>query len=132
MIFRTYDAELIDRLIDQEMTINFDAKAWIDDRRNFALIDERDNLLMFDFHGHGVYAVHIFFEARGRDALETAKAILREAFKIATTIAALPPVDKKHVCWFCRKLGFRSYGIIDTAGGNCELFIITGDQCRFW
>lgn len=100
-----------------------DAAAWLANPRNFALADG-DDLSLFEAKGEwpGPLEGHIFFASRGKQALETARRMLTQAFSYgATCIEGSTPIDLPHALLFARLLGFRKYGEADTPSGRVSL-----------
>ena len=126
MIARTHDAQLIDEKT-KEFQYDFDPYEWVDDRNNIALVNEKGDLNLFQYERPGVYIGHFFYVSRGKEALRTAREMLEAVFSLpeVDAITGLTPEDKLGAKWLTRKLGFKSFGDINTVAGLCELFILT-------
>jgi hypothetical protein len=102
---------------------SFDAAEWIADPANFAFVDG-DDLGMFEAQGEwpGPLAAHVIFASRGKQAIRTARAMLRQAFAFgATCILGETPAHLPHALLFARLLGFMPYGTAERAMGSVVL-----------
>lgn len=101
---------------------DFDPAAWLAEPGNFALIDG-DNLGMFEAeHWPGPLNAHVLFASRGKQAFDTARAMLAQAFAFgATEILGETPVGLKAALGFSRRLGFVPYGEADRSMGRVVL-----------
>lgn len=126
MIIRTYDSKAVDEAT-KEFQYDFDPVEWVEDERNIALLNEYGDMNLFQFQTEGTYIGHFFYQSRGKQALESAKKMLRYIFSLPSVdvIIGLTPVEKLGAKWLTRKLGFKSYGEVETLPGLCELFIMT-------
>jgi len=110
--------------------IGFEPREWITIKDNIALIDAENNYAMFEKGDDGYYTGHYFFNARGRKALRIAKAMLYFLFSHTDikVVRGLTPLQKLGARWMSRQLGFKSYGVVHTQSGPCELFILVKEQ----
>lgn len=124
MIFRTYEAKRIEPFLLPE-TVGFDPENWREGSSNVILTDGRNYSLFFQ-ERPGVYAGHVFFEDRGREALKVGKEMLSFFFwnYPAEIVLGLTPEDCPQAIWFNKKLGFTSHGVLDTPTGKSRLFIM--------
>ena len=102
---------------------DFDAAEWLSNPANFTLVDGND-LGMFEATGEwpGPLMAHVLFRSRGKQALETARAMLDQAFAFgATEIVGETPVTLPHALLFARRLGFVPYGEADRFMGRVIL-----------
>lgn len=128
MIRRTYSPVIVNTYLNApeiRPTIGgddgeLDATALLSDRRNVCLISE-DGGMMFAWRGPDVFEVHCFFLARGKLAIDAAKAML--AKMEGALLWAPAPEMRRDVRWFARQVGFSSHGLMDTPEGRCELFV---------
>jgi hypothetical protein len=92
------------------------------------LLKDGDNLGLFEYDSPGVYSGHYLFRSGG--AYERARAMIACMFSEhgARVIKGLTPVDNTAALRLTRKLGFTSYGTIDTVAGEMELSILTKDD----
>lgn len=111
-------------------TPNLDIKDWLTNYDNIALTDGAGNFCLFEFELPGVYSGHYFFNVRGKEAVKLAKEMLNKVFNCPEVeiIRGLTPVEKLGARWLSRKLGFTSYGAVETKSGYCELFIQTKEE----
>lgn len=118
-------AMLLARNGDPALQFEFDPAAWLASPTNIALTDKR-NLALFAGTAPGVFEAHWFFAARGREALDLGRAVLRSMFNDhgAQVIRGLTPIECTASAWFNRQLGGKSLGIIATAHGAAELFVL--------
>lgn len=121
------DAPLINTILNCEAvrpTVGgegiLDATAEIADRRNIWLFDERGGAAFF-WRGPRMYEVHLFFIARGREALSAFQECLDQ---VDGTVWGLPPMEARRVRWFGRQSGFVSHGPMMTPEGVCELMVL--------
>lgn len=98
------------------------------DDKNIFLIDG-DNLALFEEERPKVYLGHYFFNsARGREAIKLSNKALDYMFSTAEVIQGWTPTENKAACWLSRRLGFTSYGLMETFAGPMELFIMTKNE----
>lgn len=126
---RTYDIAKVTRAVSQyaESITGFYPEYWLADEDNIALIDGED-VALFEYVRDGVYFGHYFFKSRGKDAVTTAQRFLKEAFAKMEVIQGLTPLTHLGARWLNKRLGFKSYGVIKTPTGPCELLIMTKDE----
>ncbi len=124
---RTTDAALVNALLNDPLirpTIggdgDLDATALLTDTRNVCLISEAGGM-MFAWRGPKVFEVHIFYRARGQEAIAAANEMLCQFDDCMLWAPA--PINRRDVRWFARKVGFVSHGLMDTPEGPCELFV---------
>lgn len=129
MIRRTYDAELVNGLInDPEIRPTIGGQGILDSSplllngNNICLVNDRGGAL-FAWRGPRVFEGHSFFKARGREAISLGVEILEAMMPHADLVWGLTPIALRHVRWFNRKIGFSSMGEFrDPVFGLCELF----------
>lgn len=121
------DPDELARLIARNAPAGFMGGAgtaeWLADPRHFALTDG-DDLGLFEAGDEwpGPLCAHVLFASRGRRALQTAKAMLEQAFNFgATRILGETPIGLPHALLFARKLGFVPYGEADGPCGRVTL-----------
>lgn len=135
MIIRTYDADVIDTAVEQyrHKMETFDSKEWLERKENIALVNDYKDVAMFAGMLPSVVIGHYFFHSRGKYALIAAKEMLREIFSGSydvKVIEGLTPLENLGARWMNKKLGFKSYGVVDTTSGPCEVVILTKDEWR--
>lgn len=87
-----------------------------------------DDGALFEYDAPGTYTGHFLFrEARGKTAVNISNVFLTEMFDTygAEVIRGLTPVSNRAALWMARRLGFTSYGIVETCAGDMELFILS-------
>ncbi len=127
MIYRTTTPSDIAPRIEGHHGDDFNLSEWLDDTRNIALVNDKGDVNLFQFQTDGLYCGHFFYLSRGKQAVETAQAMLKAVFNYeeVRVIMGLTPVDQLGAKWLSRKLGFSSHGIVETPPGPCEMFILT-------
>lgn len=85
---------------------------------------------MFEKSSDGIYTGHYFFVVRGKAALKLAKGMLNFFFENTNekVLRGLTPLTNLAARWMSRQLGFKGHGVVHTASGPCELFIITKER----
>jgi hypothetical protein len=132
-IERSYDASLMRNTILTCPTghnDDVDCQKWLDDRRNVMFVSG-DDVGLATYDHPGIYILHWFFVSRGRKALDVATAMVDKFLTEydCKVITGLTPVSLKGACWMARKLGCKSYGIMDYHNAEPhELFIMTKDE----
>lgn len=132
MIERSYNPKVLEeavKLAPSDMNEGLNCEEWLQHPNNIMLV-EGENVTLVVVNSPGVYTLHWFYKSRGKEALEQAHRILKYLFeeggmKVARGITR---VDLKAARWACRKVGFKSYGILDWGDCECELFILTKDD----
>lgn len=133
MIVETKDFDKINVMMDKHRDIvaDFDLKKWLDDKNNLAFTDDRENIGLLEYDRPGLYNSHLFFNSRGREALQCAKDMIANAFDNypVEVMRGYTPLTNKAARWFDRQLGYTSYGVIHMNGTpDCELFILTKQE----
>lgn len=120
---RLTDPKELHRLIQQNARDEWkpsleDCERWLAGD-NYALV-EGDDLGMFS--GQGSVEAHVMFASRGKQALETARKMLRHAFDNgATEILGATPAKYRDALMFARLLGFVPYGQEERRDGTVIL-----------
>lgn len=128
---RTFDANLVSKAVNflRKTELDFDPIDWISDHQNIALINDTDDMSLFEYNSTHVVTGHYFFKSRGKIALKVARTFLDEIFNPCyniETIRGLVPLTHLGSKWITRQLGFKSYGIVKTPhNGSHEIFILT-------
>ena len=126
---RTYDISLVNKAIAQSgashLANGFDGEEWLADLRNVAL-QIGGNIGLFEHRDGRTCSAHWLFVDRGRRALDAAHAMMAEMFEHHGMLAIHGEVPTFHRAsrMFCRWLGCKSLGIIDTPRGEVELFFM--------
>ena len=110
--------------------VGLDPEAWLLDDRNIALADEDGNVNLLEYVKPGVYAGHVFYKARGKDAVKLMRGAIEKTFSEypVEVIVGLTPIEKVGARWLSRRVGFKGQGIIKTVIGPCEVFIMTKES----
>jgi hypothetical protein len=133
MITRSFDPEVMKTaftLSPEPMPREVSYEDWVGNVKNFMLV-ENDNVGLATYEYPGVYTVHWFFTARGREALKLAKRMLAVLFESsdAKVIRGLTPVDLKAARWLAKQVGLTSHGVLTFADGKqCELMFVTKEE----
>lgn len=125
---RTYDYEALQEVTKRYQFNNWSAEEWLDDEKNIALEEEGDYSL-FQYQSPGVYIGHFFYtKSRGRQAINRSKQFLKEIFNDYSevkVILGLTPLEHLGARWLSKRIGFKSFGTVETEAGECEMFILT-------
>lgn len=128
MYSNDYDIEFIARMKEFEHITQRDIGQWLSEYGNFYYMD-KDDIALFNFETPYLYTGHYFFTSRGKAAKKKALEVLDGFFSLfeqEVTIRGLTPVEHKAAKWMNRQLGFKSYGLVETAPNEfCELFVLT-------
>jgi hypothetical protein len=103
---------------------------WLDNPDNIALINDKGDVGLFETCSLMVYSGHYFFLSRGKEAVLTAKEMMALIFDKYRAEAIRGLVAEDHLAsrWMARHLGFKSYGMVDTATKPHELFVMTRSE----
>lgn len=127
MIARTKNERVVISIMAPYLPLHgFDPKEFVLNDDNVCLLKESD-LSLFEKISDEVYEGHYFFQSRGKKALRTSQEMLSyfvDEFK-PRIIKGLTPLENLGARWMSRQLGFKSYGVVQTVAGPCELFIMT-------
>lgn len=133
---RTYKIEKIKSAVKQysEEIVGFNPEEWIENKKNIALINDNDDVALFENQTGLTNTVcgHYFFFSRGKEAIKAAQEFLYEVFTTTyvETITGLTPLDNKGALWMNRRLGFKEYGDIDTVVGPCRFVFLSKEQWK--
>lgn len=135
MVVQTTDLDDIRQATAEypEGLVEFDPKWWLEQEGNIALINENKDVSLFQRLIPSVVIGHYFYHSRGKDAVTAAKEMLKEIFTgpyQVEVVEGLSPLEKIGARWLSRKLGFKSYGVVETTSGPCEMVIMTKDEWR--
>jgi hypothetical protein len=130
---RSYDHTHLERAISLNPGFapdDFDCEAWVANRNNALFVEKHDvGLATYEFEG--LYNVHWFFEeAKGREAIRLARAMLKELFE-TTSAQAVRGMTRTHmrgVRWLAKHVGMKSLGIIEMADGPNELMYMSRED----
>jgi hypothetical protein len=129
MIRRVFDLPLLLESIKGSVFADKveDFKTWFEMPHNIMLVEGK-NVGLATFEYPGVYSVHWFFKARGREAINLGRAMLKHLFDNydAKIARGLIRVDLKPGRWAARQVGYKSHGIMKFEDGTeNEVFTIT-------
>lgn len=135
MNYRTTSYTDIERAVSQYATeiTGFDPSDWSDNLNNWALSNDNGDIALFEYEYDGVYSGHYFFFSRGKEAVKAAKSLLKSFWTMnedAKVIRGLTPLENLGARWMNKQLKFKSYGVIKTSVGPCELVILTKEEWR--
>ena len=135
MITRTYNPEDVLQATEQykHKLEDFDVDSWLANHDNIALINEHNDVSLLLRIMPAVVIGHYFYHSRGKDAVRTAKAMREEIFSgdyNVEVIEGLSPLENLGARWLNKQLGFKSYGVVDTTSGPCEVVMLTKDEWR--
>ncbi len=126
-IRRTFDPEDVARQTNKHMEKLpcFWPDDWVASDKNYALIDDHNNIGLMDYYKPGIYEVHIYFEDRGKEALDRLKGMRDWVFHNtdATVLVGKTPVLEKGAWLLTRLAGFTRVGTIETR--FCPMFMST-------
>lgn len=131
---RTFDLNLVLEMTEpyRDTLHGFYPEFWIYDTRNVALTNEHGDIALFEWEQSGLMSGHYFFKSRGRQAVNAAKAFLNELFTNeefgVIIVRGLTPLQKLGARWMNKQLKFKSYGVVNTVAGPCELVILTKQE----
>jgi hypothetical protein len=97
---------------------------WVADPRNICLIDG-DDMALFDYLAPGQYAIHLFFQSRGRAAIEQVKKATYCMFVEhgAQMLYANVPAFRKDVDLVARLAGWRYMRTQTTEHGPVRVYL---------
>lgn len=133
---RTYDVEKVKTAVSQYAAeiVGFDPEEWLANEKNIALINNNDDVALFENQADLFDTVcgHYFFFSRGKEAVKTAQEFLLEVFAntYIDTIIGLTPITHKGALWLNRKLGFQEHGEVSTSVGPCRFVMLTKEQWK--
>lgn len=129
MIRRTFDWEDVARQTDKYKYAMpcFWPPDWVASENNYALIDEHDNIGLLDYQRPGVYEPHLYFESRGREAIDVARDMIDWTFDNtpARRLEGQTPILCKGAWYVVRKIGFKRTGIVFTEWGPMHGSVMT-------
>lgn len=122
--WRTHDAADVDYQTRKVMDtlLHFCPEVWIADPRNIAVKDDHGNIGLLDYVAPQIYEPHLYFEDRGKEALDRAKKMLTWVFENtdALELHGFTPIYQKGAWLFVRKIGFKRLGLVE--GGHCPCY----------
>lgn len=131
-MIRTKDPTVVSEavsLYDGEI-VGLNLKEWVLDDKNIALTDGHGNVNLLEYVKPGMYTGHVFYKARGKDAVKLMRGAIEKTFSEypVEVIVGLTPIEKVGARWLSRRVGFKGQGIIKTVIGPCEIFIMTKES----
>ena len=127
---RTYDTQLVQQVIEglHDDGINISAEDWLKVPTNIALVNDNEDVALFEIGFKDVYTGHYYFKSRGREAIKVARQFLDELFNTCyniDVILGLTPISNLPARWLSRQVGFKSHGLVQGPKRHYEMFIIT-------
>ena len=103
---------------------------WVAAEQNYAIIDNDGNIALLEYVSPGVYHPHIYFSARGREAIEVAKEMLHWVFTMtdAEELLGETPILAKNAWFVVRQVGFKPQGLAASEWGPLRLSRMTKQQ----
>ena len=134
-MFFSYNTEAIVKTLSPFLyeIKGFSEQDWGQGSKNLAVTDNDADFALFEYENPFVYYGHLFCAKRtGKEAIEFGREALSFLFNSgkAKAVYGLTPYDKRHVRLLMRKIGLKSYGIVNTEKGLMENFIITEQEWR--
>lgn len=131
-IRRTFDPADVARQTDKHMykLPCFWPESWVKDEKNYALIDDHNNVGLMDYYRPYIYEVHIYFEDRGGEALERLKGMRDWVFQNtdAGALVGKTPVLEKGAWLLTRLAGFKRIGMVETSFGPMHHSLLTKEE----
>lgn len=127
---RTYDVALVQNAIEMlhEDGKNISAAEWLETPTNIALTNDQGDVALFEIGLRNIYSGHYAFKSRGKQAIEAAREFLDEIFNTCyniDVIMGLTPITNLPARWLTRRVGFKSYGVVEGPKRHYEMFIMT-------
>lgn len=109
---------------------DFYPEEWLENIDNIALINENDDVMLFQYIKDGTYFGHYFLFSRGREAVRAASEFIQELFAEypVNRIVGLTPITNLGARWMNKRINFKSQGVMDTIAGPCELVVQTKEE----
>ena len=111
---------------------------WLAFEGNVSVTTDDGDITLFDNEGDGIYAIHVLYQSRGREAIERAQDAIRTMFTEhgAKLIFGMVPAFRADVKMLARWTGMRSAGIRYASEGpglpntEFELFVLSKFQWK--
>lgn len=132
MILRTRDPDVIREAIKLYPygDISLACDDWTSNEDNYAYVDDRGNVGMFEAYIPKVYTGHYFFKDRGSSVPKIAVEMLSEIFKRANGVRGLTPIEHLPAQRVTRYLGFEDLGEVTVEGKDYTIFYMTKDEFK--
>lgn len=130
MIRRETDPEVVNRLVARDFPEGADFSEFLANPLNLCLLVGSNGTLLA-WRGPGIYEVHLFYEVRGREALDVLAEVLAYMRDIhnAWLFWAMVPVESRAVRIFARLAGWVTQGKVDQPSGLHEVFTSKDVPC---
>ena len=104
--------------------------SWVEARENYSIVDNDGNVSLLEYVSPGVYHPHLYFSARGREAVSVAKEMLTWIFNMtpAEVLLGETPILAKGAWWVVRQLGFEPMGLAASEWGPIRLSRMTKER----
>lgn len=127
---RTKDWQSLDKVMTpfKHEWLGFDPEKLVADEDNILLTDGEDNYGLFEYRAPGEYDGHYLFgNARGEQAVTTAKQLLRHFFLSypVEIIYGLTPVEHTGALRMNKRIGLVTIATVQTKAGPCERVFLT-------
>ena len=126
---RTTDPKIVQEAIDMvHPEAGITGEEWLKTPTNIALINDQGDVALFEIGLRNIYSGHYAFKSRGKQAIEAAREFLDEIFNTCyniDVIMGLTPITNLPARWLTRRVGFKSYGVVEGPKRHYEMFIMT-------
>lgn len=94
------------------------------------MLAEGENVGLASFEYPGMYTCHLYFKAKGREAIKLGRAMLVHLFDNydVKAVRGLIKVRFKAARWAARQMGWESLGLVSFPNGDDELFYGTKEN----
>lgn len=115
---------IINEINDSPLNRGMSGEEWLSEPRNMFLHSEGD-LALFDYISPGQYAIHLFFESRGRDAIDRVKQFTKLMFDQydAHMLYGYVPVFRRDVAYVAAQSGWHYVGIRQSNFGPVRVYL---------
>lgn len=130
MILRVVDPVKVNPLLQRDFPQG-DLTDFLINPLNVCLVSGESGTL-FAWRGPGVFEAHVFYAVRGAEALRLAGSMqdtMRRAYG-AQYFWSLLPLENRAARMFCRLIGWKSQGHLQTQYGSEEMFVSETIPCR--
>lgn len=128
---RVSDLEFITNILDKyDYHMDPDNKTWLETPGNVAYrIGDNIGLATLDYPG--LYCVHWFFTAKGKEAIRICQTMLDKVFSEhgAEAVRGVTPIDNKPARFLAKYVGCETISIETFADGTtCELMLLSKER----
>jgi hypothetical protein len=129
-MIRSKNHKLFEKMSEGVVDRAFDFEAWVNNPHNI-MWEEDGSIGLATFEYPGMYSCHWFFKVRGKEAHDLARKMLDDLFSNeAKIVRGLTSMEPKYraVRLAARRLGMKSYGVINCPEGDHELLCMTKEE----